>query len=102
MITRMIRDEGAMNAAISSEGLSDQDLQSELHSLPDMNGLDLAKGVTCSEAYTFCKATDSNGYKIAAIDFGIKLNILRILEDFGCEIKVFPADTTISASFFFN
>ncbi len=94
MITRLIRDEGAMNAVICSDETQLPNLKNYLDELPNMNGLDLAKDVTCSEAYTFCKSTDSNGYKIAAIDFGIKLNILRILKDFGCEIKVFPADTT--------
>ena len=92
MITRMIRDEGAMNAVISSEGLSDQDLQLHLDTLPDMNGLDLAKKVSCKIPYFFNKVSDKK-YKIAAIDFGIKLNILRILESHGCEIKVFPAET---------
>ena len=93
MITRMIRDEGAMNAVISSNGLSKQDLQSRLDSLPDMNGLDLAKDVSCEAAYLFNNAS-AKTYKIAAVDFGVKLNILRILESHGCEIKVFPAETT--------
>ena len=88
----MIRDEGAMNAAISSDGLSNQDLQSYLDTLPNMNGLDLAKSVSCDSPYLFNKASDKK-HKIAAIDFGIKLNILRILESHGCEIKVFPAQT---------
>jgi len=93
MITRMIRDEGAMNAVISSNGLSDKDLQSELNLLPDMNGLDLAKDVACKAPYLFNEKSDKT-YRIAAIDFGVKLNILRILESHGCEIKVFPAETT--------
>ena len=65
MITRIIRDEGAMNGAISSEGLSNQDLQSYLDTLPDMNGLDLAKSVSCDSPYLFNKALDKK-YKIAA------------------------------------
>ena len=92
MITRMIRDEGAMNAVISSEEISDQDLQLYLDNLPDMSGLDLAQKVSCKAPYFFNKGSDKK-YKIAAIDFGIKLNILRILESLGCEIKVFPAQT---------
>ena len=53
MITRMIRDQGAMNAVISSEGLSDSKMQDKLNKLPDMNGLDLAKGISCKKAYLF-------------------------------------------------
>ena len=93
MITRMIRDEGAMNAVISSNDLSDQDLENELLKLPNMNGLDLAKVVTCKEPYLYNEKTNQN-YKIAAFDFGVKKNILRILSNLGCEIKVFPATTT--------
>ena len=95
MITRMIRDEGAMNAVISSSELSDEELFNTLKSLPDMNGLDLAKKVTCKEPY-FYKNMESPQYKIAALDFGIKENILRIISDFNCEIKVFPATTASS------
>ena len=101
MITRMIRDEGAMNAAISSDGLSDQDLQLYLNKLPDMNGLDLAKDVSCKLPYLF-NGTSDKTYKIAAIDFGIKLNILRILESHGCEIKVFPAETKFNEILAYN
>jgi carbamoyl-phosphate synthase small subunit len=41
----------------------------------------------------FNSQTDKK-YKIAAFDFGIKMNILRILSSYDCEIKVFPAQTT--------
>jgi len=93
MITRMIRDEGAMNAVISSNNLSDKDLESELHLLPNMNGLDLAKSVSCKNPYLFNDSSDKK-YKIAAIDFGVKLNILRLLDSHECEIKIFPAEVT--------
>ena len=93
MITRMIRDEGAMNAVISSEDLSDKELQLKLKSLPNMNGLNLADSVSCKESYEFNNSSNKK-YKIAAIDYGIKLNILRILDSHQCEIKVFPANTT--------
>ena len=60
MITRMIRDEGAMNAVISSNDLSDQELENELLKLPNMNGLDLAKVVTCKEPYLYNDKTNQN------------------------------------------
>ena len=92
MITRIIRDEGAMNAVISSEELSKTELKDYLNKLPNMNGLDLAKKVSCKTPYIYNLKTDKN-YKIAAFDFGIKTNILRILSSYDCEIKVFPAQT---------
>ena len=101
MITRMIRDQGAMNAVISSEGLSESEMQNRLNKLPNMNGLDLAKGISCKKAYLFEEKKESQ-FTIAAIDYGIKLNILRILASFGCNIKVFPADVTSREILDFN
>ena len=92
MITRIIRDEGAMNGIISSENIDKHEMQERLNLLPNMNGLDLAKRVSCKAPYLFKKNTKKK-YKIAAFDFGIKTNILRILSDYNCEIKVFPAKT---------
>jgi len=92
MITRMIRDQGAMNAVISSNESSDQSLHNYLDRLPDMTGLDLAKEVTCSQKYKIDSQSDAN-YQIAAIDFGVKSNILRILSNLKCNITVFPATT---------
>ena len=54
-----------------------------------MKGMDLAKLVTCNKAYDWNTAKQK--YRIAAIDYGIKHNILRLLEEEGCYIKVFPA-----------
>ena len=101
MITRMIRDEGAMNAVISSSDLLDENLRSALESLPDMNGLDLAKEVTCDESYIYKDITNQK-YRIAALDYGVKENILRILSSLGCEIKVFPASTSSSEILNYN
>ena len=75
MITRMIRDEGAMNAVISSNDLSDQELENELLKLPNMNGLDLAKVVTCKEPYLYNDKINQN-YKI--ISNNIKINFKTI------------------------
>ena len=91
MITRIIRDEGAMNAVISSNNLDKHEMEKYLASLPNMNGLDLAQEVSCDEPYIFSHSNKK--YKIAAFDFGIKTNILRILSHYDCEIKVFPAKT---------
>jgi len=101
MITRMIRDEGAMNAVISSSDISDENLRSALENLPDMNGLDLAKEVTCEESYIY-KDTTNQKYRIAALDYGVKENILRILSSLGCEVRVFPASSSSSEILAYN
>ena len=65
-----------------------------------MNGLDLAKVVSCKKSYWWNKK--DNKYKIAAIDFGIKHNILRLLESHDCSIKVFPAKVSKNEVLKFN
>ncbi len=92
MITRIIRDEGAMNGLISSENISKEKMRNYLQSLPSMDGLDLAKKVSCKEAYLFNPNLNKK-YRVAAFDFGIKKNILRILDYNDCEVMVFPAKT---------
>ena len=91
-LTRHIRDNGAMNGIISSIDDDIKSLKLKLDKVPSMNGLDLAKLVTTKKSYEW---SNSKGlYKVAAIDYGIKLNILRLLEDHKCDITVFPAQTT--------
>lgn len=92
-ITRIIRDEGAMNAIISSEILDYTTLKNNLFNTPTMQGLNLANQVTCTKHYQYSKPKKSS-FKIVAIDFGIKTNILRLLQDRGCEITVVPANIT--------
>tara|TARA_B100000029_G_scaffold497078_1_gene564234 strand:+ start:1016 stop:2134 length:1119 start_codon:yes stop_codon:yes gene_type:complete len=99
-LVRCIRDEGAMNGIISSKNLDNDYLRKKLDKHPRMEGLDLAKVVTCKKAYNWSK--NKKGFKIAAIDYGIKYNILRLLEKEGGEVTVFPAKTTIDEIFKFN
>ena len=98
-LTRIIRDEGAMNAIISSEILDEKKLQEQLITYPKMEGLDLAKEVTWKTAYDW---NTQGKYKIAAIDYGVKSNILRLLEKEDCKIKVFPAQATFKEIQSFN
>ena len=93
-ITRTIRDNGAMNAIISSTNFDKNFLLKKLNDAPSMDGLNLTSQVTCSESYQYNKS-DKYRFKIVAIDFGIKSNILRLLESKGCNIMVVPA--TISS-----
>jgi len=90
-LTRHIRDNGAMNGIISSTADNKNKLESKLKSSPSMTGLDLAKIVSTKNIYDW---SDKGEYRVAAIDFGIKKNILRLLEEFHCQVTVFPANAT--------
>jgi len=87
-----IRDNGAMNAVISTELDSIDKLKEQLGQVPNMEGLELASAVSTKEPYFF---GDKNAkHKIAALDLGIKKNILRNLSKRDCYIKVFPYDSS--------
>ncbi|OQD42199.1 glutamine-hydrolyzing carbamoyl-phosphate synthase small subunit [Croceivirga radicis] len=87
-----IRDNGAMNAVISTRVDEIDALKEELKAVPSMEGLELASKVSTKEPY-FVGKEDAQ-YKIAALDIGIKKNILRNLEKRGALIKVFPYNTS--------
>lgn len=87
-----IRDNGAMNAVICTDGTSVEELKKSLANVPDMKGLELASKVSTKEAYYY--GDEKATYKIAALDLGIKTNILRNLAKRDCYIKVFPFDST--------
>jgi carbamoyl-phosphate synthase small subunit len=91
MLVRYIRSKGAMNALISSV-LSPDEMKAELKKVPSMEGLELSSVVSTKEPYFIGDANAPT--KIAALDLGIKNNILRNLAKRGCYIKVFPAKTT--------
>ena len=87
-----IRDNGAMNAVISTK-IDDLDaLKKELADKPSMKGLELASKVSTKEPYFI--GNENATYKIAALDIGIKKNILRNLASRDCYIKVFPYNST--------
>ncbi|MFD2891069.1 glutamine-hydrolyzing carbamoyl-phosphate synthase small subunit [Flavobacterium chuncheonense] len=95
-----IRDNGAMNAVISTDGKSIEELKQMLNDIPDMNGLELASKVSTKEPYFF--GDENATYKISALDLGIKTNILRNLAKRDCYIKVFPYDATYADLKSFN
>lgn len=90
-LTRHIRTAGAMKAAISTEDLDKDRLVKKAQVSPGLIGRDMVKEVTCLEAYRW---GDENGFKVVAMDFGIKHNILRTLEAIGCEVTAVPAKTS--------
>lgn len=87
-----IRDNGAMNAVISTEVEKLEDLKAQLAKVPDMNGLELASKVSTKAPYTV--GNPDAKYKVAAVDIGIKKNILRNLVERDCYVKVFPYNAT--------
>lgn len=106
-LTRMIRDKGAPNAVICHNAQGEFDLEA-LHkqalSWPGLKGMDLAKEVTCKKPYDwnekcwslvdgYTKQTDAK-YKVVAVDFGAKHNILRCLAQVGFDVTVVPAHTS--------
>ncbi|MFW5659452.1 MAG: glutamine-hydrolyzing carbamoyl-phosphate synthase small subunit [Bacteroidota bacterium] len=93
MLVRHIREKGAMNAIVSTEGLSDDELQQSLAAHPSMKGLELASRVTTREVYTPEFARDGHKH-VAVIDYGVKQNILRSLAQRGVKLTVFPSHTS--------
>jgi len=91
-LVKHIRDMGSMNALISSEDKSIDELKEILASVPNMEGLELASKVSTTEPYFY--GNPDAEFKIAVLDLGVKENILRNFVERGCYIKVFPAKTT--------
>jgi carbamoyl-phosphate synthase small subunit len=88
-LTKHIRERGAMRGVIA-EGTEPTDaLRAELAASPSMAGLDLASRATTPAAYT-----QGTGPSVVAIDFGMKRNIVRMLEETGLRVEVVPAETT--------
>ena len=87
-----IRDHGAMNAIISTEINNLDNLKAQLSKVPSMEGLELASKVSTKEPYFV--GDENSEFKIAALDIGIKKNILRNFVKRGAYVKVFPYDAS--------
>ncbi|MDP2541989.1 glutamine-hydrolyzing carbamoyl-phosphate synthase small subunit [Tenacibaculum discolor] len=95
-----IRDNGAMNAIISTEVDKIDELKKQLAEIPNMEGLELASKVSTQEPYF---VGDENApIKISALDIGIKKNILRNLVKRGAYIKVYPYNASFDQMSDFN
>ena len=95
-----IRDNGAMNAIISTEIGNIEGLKKQLANVPTMEGLELASKVSTKKAYYL--GDENAPIKIAALDIGIKKNILRNLTSRGAYIKVFPFNSKFAELAAFN
>ncbi|MEK9724577.1 MAG: glutamine-hydrolyzing carbamoyl-phosphate synthase small subunit [Rhodospirillaceae bacterium] len=106
-LTRHIRDNGAPNGALVYKpgGVPDiAQAQKEAAAWPGLEGMDLAKEVTCAQSYAWDQtewALDggfgrqaSPKFHVVAVDFGAKHNILRCLASAGCRVTVVPATAT--------
>jgi carbamoyl-phosphate synthase small subunit len=104
-VTRKLRVAGVMNAIISSEDRSDEELVRLANAVPSMDGLDLASQVSCKTPYQWDQPMEAasfgtpvtwprvEGAHVVAIDYGIKRNILRLLASCGFKITVVPSST---------
>ena len=95
-----IRENGAMNAIISTEVDDIEKLKKQLAEVPNMDGLELASQVSTDKPYYV--GEENAKYKISALDIGIKKNILRNLAKRDAYIKVFPYNSTFEEMSSFN
>ena len=106
-LVRHLREVGAMNGVISSDGSTPKQLMELLQQAPSMEGLNLADQVSTKDPYTW-KSTCAVGFdqrlkrqidspfRVVAIDFGIKRAILDRLVAHGCEVTVLPASSDLA------
>ncbi len=104
-LTRKLRSSGVMRGIIATGGVDPAALADKAKAIPQMEGADLVKEVTCKAAYDWPADRDAGDpdyvvaperraktrLTIAAYDLGIKTNILRRLAAHNCDVRVFPA-----------
>ncbi|RMH94975.1 carbamoyl-phosphate synthase small subunit [Lysobacter pythonis] len=106
-LTRRLRERGAMSGAVmAGEGLDEAAAIEAARKFPGLKGMDLAKVVSTGKPYVWSEGSldlDANAFaapekkfQVVAYDFGVKTNILRMLADRGCEVRVVPAQTPAS------
>ena len=106
-LTRAIRQQGAPHAALAHnpDGVFDlAALVAKARGWSGLVGLDLARDVTCAQSYRWDEMRWAwpqgyarrlgDGFKVVAIDYGAKRNILRCLASSGCDVTVLPATAT--------
>jgi carbamoyl-phosphate synthase small subunit len=93
VLTRRVRERGAMRAAISTVETDPDRLLDRVLASPEMTGADLARVVSTPEPYTV-RPSGQVRYRVAAVDLGIKSSTPRNLAARGCEVLVVPATAT--------
>jgi carbamoyl-phosphate synthase small subunit len=108
-LTRVLRSAGVMRGVIATGQVDPTALVEKARAIPKMEGADLVKDVTCGSPFLWQSQGDEAGeaahrefgivperhasrrLRVAAYDFGVKRNILRRLDAYGCDVHVFPA-----------
>ncbi len=105
-LTRHLRTHGSRVGIIAAADRDPAKLIEKIRANPPIVGRDLAREVTCDAAYPWTQGTWDLGagygdkppaeakFKVVAMDFGVKTNILRLLVDHGCAVTVVPANTS--------
>ncbi|MGR3291368.1 MAG: glutamine-hydrolyzing carbamoyl-phosphate synthase small subunit [Paracoccaceae bacterium] len=106
-LTRAIRQQGAPHVALAHDPQGNFDIEAlvaSARSFAGLEGLDLAKDVTCAQTYRWnetrwawpdgYKKRSSAGHRVVAVDYGAKRNILRCLASAGCDVTVVPPTAT--------
>ena len=103
-ITLRLRSRGAMRAGIFSAATPPKEALEQVGASMEMTGADLASEVTCANPYHFDSGSlnpawhpagnSCGGLRVAVLDFGVKLNILRKLACHSCDVTVLPAKTS--------
>ena len=91
-LTRHLRSAGVMRGVLAVGTEPTREALAALDACPPMEGLDLATLVTTTESYQW--GNPEGRLHVVAYDFGIKRNILRLLERSGCRVTVVPARTS--------
>lgn len=106
-LTRILREKGAQNGCImAGDNISEEAAIAAAQGFPGLKGMDLAKVVSTQTQYEWRSTvwdlkTDSHAtieaselpYHVVAFDYGVKVNILRMLVERGCRVTVVPAQT---------
>ena len=108
-LTRAIRQQGAPHVALAHDPDGNFDIEALIRAAREfagLEGMDLAKDVTCTQSYRWNEMRWAwpDGYaeqtapthKVVAVDYGAKRNILRCLASVGCDVTVLPATATYS------
>jgi len=103
-LTRLIRSGGFQTAGIDHGAVNVESLAADVAAWPGLEGMDLAKEVTCARGYTWDETgwRPESGYgrmsepsrRVIVVDYGVKKNILRSVASLGCRVTVVPADTS--------
>lgn len=93
-LTKILRDQGCMTGAIyPSKSIKDSEAQHAIKKFGNISEHDLITNVATKKSFQYASG-NKNCKKIVAFDFGVKENILKILEEFNAEIIVVPPNTS--------